>query len=98
MPLRFLQEWYMKQCNGFWEHAHGVTIETLDIPGWLVRIDLMETPLENEAMEPVKREISAQDWIVCEVSHRQFQGQGDARKLGDILHVFENWASSRRSG
>jgi hypothetical protein len=42
--------------------------------------------------------LSAQDWIVCEVAHGQFLGQGDSRKLEHILRVFESWASRQSSG
>jgi len=31
--LQFLQEWYLEQCNGDWEHEFGIKIETLDNPG-----------------------------------------------------------------
>ena len=92
-PLDFLQSWYRAQSNGEWEHVHGVTIETLDNPGWLVTIDLVGTPLENEPMPPVRQERSPHDWLVCEVEHRQFRGQGDSQKLLAILQVFQNWAA-----
>ena len=96
MALQFLQSWYQRQCNGYWEHAYGVTIETLDSPGWMVRIDLADTPLEKESMNPVRRERSEKDWIVCEVAHGRFQGQGDSQKLLEILQVFQAWAVSTR--
>lgn len=91
--LEFLERWYQGRCNGYWEHGKGVTIETLAQPGWLVSIDLAETPLETRAMDPVRRETSAKDWIACEVSHGQFRGQGDSRKLAEILRVFQAWAA-----
>ncbi len=96
MALPFLQTWFQRQCNGYWEHAHGVTIETLDQPGWLVTIDLAETPLQDETMEPLHRERSDKDWIDCEVSNAQFLGQGDVLKLGEILQIFQTWATKER--
>jgi hypothetical protein len=39
----WLAEWYIKNCNGDWEHQYGVKIETLDNPGWHVEIDLIGT-------------------------------------------------------
>ncbi len=91
-PIEFLQSWYRAQTNGEWEHARGVTIETLDNPGWRVTIDLLGTPLEGASMKAVRREKSAQEWLVCEVDHDQFRGNGDARKLLTILQVFQSWA------
>ena len=40
VDLGWLERWYQAQCDGDWEHHSGVTIETLDNPGWLVKIDL----------------------------------------------------------
>ena len=90
--IEFLQTWYCAQVNGEWEHARGVTIETLDNPGWKVTIDLVGTPLERASMNAVRREKSALDWLVCEVEHGQFRGNGDPRKLPAILQVFQSWA------
>ena len=89
--IEFLQSWYRAQTNGEWEHARGVTIESLDNPGWRVTIDLVGTPLQAAAMTPVRREKSPQDWLVCEVEHEQFCGNGDARKLMVILQLFQSW-------
>ena|SRR5882762_9791465 len=90
--IEFLQSWYRAQTNGEWEHARGVTIETLDNPGWRVTIDLVGTPLQSVAMSTVRREKSPQDWLVCEVERDQFRGNGDARKLLVILQFFQSWA------
>jgi hypothetical protein len=90
--LEFLQSWYRAQVNGEWEHSRGVTIETLDNPGWRVTIDLVETPLQGVSMTPVRRQKSAHDWLVCEIERDQFRGNGDARKLLAILEVFQSWA------
>lgn len=45
--LYLLQRWYLGQCNDEWEHSFGVAIETLDNPGWSLRIELEETSLEH---------------------------------------------------
>lgn len=92
-PVEFLQSWYRAQSNGEWEHVHGVTIETLDTPGWLVTIDLVETPLQDRIMPAIREERSPQDWLACEVQHNQFRGQGDHQKLLAILQVFQDWAA-----
>lgn len=43
----WLSSWYRKECNGDWEHTYGISIQTLDNPGWSVRIDLLDTSFEN---------------------------------------------------
>jgi hypothetical protein len=93
-PVEFLQTWYRAQSNGHWECSHGITVESLNNPGWIVTIDLEGTPLENRAMPAVAREISQRDWMVCEVDHNQFRGQGDPEKLVSILEIFQAWAES----
>ena len=90
---KFLESWYEMQCNGTWEHANGVTIESLASAGWLVTIDLQDTPLEARPMREFAAQRSAQDWMVCKVEHNQFRGEGDPKKLSAILRVFESWAS-----
>jgi hypothetical protein len=91
-PAQFLQSWYQAQANGEWERAHGVTIETLDTPAWLVTIDLAGTPLDGRSMPTLQDERSPSDWLLCEVDHNQFLGQGDSQKLLAILGVFQRWA------
>lgn len=92
-PFEFVQAWYRAQCNGFWEHQYGVTIETLDNPGWMVTIDLAETPLESRRMAPIRSERSDQDWMACGVSQQKFVGSGDPTKLPALLEVFRAWAA-----
>jgi len=47
-----IQAWYAAQCNGDWEHQYGISIDTLDNPGWCVTIDLTRTSLENVVFQP----------------------------------------------
>jgi hypothetical protein len=46
--LKALQEWYAAMSDGDWEHELGISIETIDNPGWVVSIDLEGTPLEGQ--------------------------------------------------
>jgi Immunity protein 53 len=61
--ISWLQNWYTAQCHGNWEHHYGITIGTLDNPGWYVVINLVETPLETATFEPVERHRSQEDWV-----------------------------------
>jgi hypothetical protein len=45
--LQWLQVWYKSQCNGDWEHQHGIKINTLDNPRWDLKIDIYNTDLEG---------------------------------------------------
>jgi len=92
-PVQFLQSWYQLQTNGEWERSRGVTIETLDTPGWMVTVDLAGTTLDGHGMKAIKEERSEGDWLLCEVEHNQFCGQGDSQKLFAILETFQRWAT-----
>ena len=94
--LQRLQDWYRTQCNEDWEHSFGVKIDTLDNPGWMVKIDLVETDLEGKAFESQSRGDSDADadWIVCKLESGQFVGYGGANNLAELLRIFLNWADA----
>ncbi len=78
-----IQAWYAAQCDGGWEHQYGVSIETLDNPGWCVMVDLSGTSLENISFQTYQEDKGEEDWIFCEIS-----GRGDPFKLQTILEIF----------
>lgn len=86
-----LEAWYASQCDGDWEHRLGVNIDTLDNPGWHVRIDLADTELASKNFERVEIERSARDWVVCYREGSIFHGVGGAKNLDDILETFLEW-------
>ena len=107
--LKWLQQWYLAQCDGEWEHAWGLTMETLDNPGWSVKICVEGTDLASAPFPPVKTEISETDWIRCRVverknervpytepNYRRFEGFGGALNLSDIIGIFRAWVETKR--
>ncbi|HVG62554.1 MAG TPA: immunity 53 family protein [Hyalangium sp.] len=106
--LEWLERWYSAQCNGDWEHHRGVTIQSLDNPGWLVTIDLEGTELEARMADalvlrdgdPPSTEnglMGGPDWIECAIKGGRFTGAGDPGKLRTILHCFRAWAERSTS-
>lgn len=95
-----LQSWYLAQCDGEWEHTFGVTIGTLDNPGWSLEIDLVGTKLQSVNFNPMSygvganSEPSGRDWMVCRVESNKFLGHGGPRKLEEMINVFLSWANS----
>src|SRR5918994_1076194 len=93
--LGWLERWYQEQCDGEWEDDCGLTIETLDNPGWLVSVDLRH--VEPEA--PASRALAVLGeppnagngneggpvWMTCEVKGGKFVGAGDPTQLRAIL-------------
>ena len=83
-----IQSWYAAQCDGDWEHQYGISIDTLDNPGWCVTVDLFGTSLENVSFQTYQEDKSEEDWVVCEINGNKFVGRGDPGKLQTILENF----------
>jgi len=92
--MQRLQAWYASMCDGDWEHGYGVRIETLDNPGWSVRVDVRETGLDIDEFVAVSITRSDEDWIVCEIKAGVYEGHGGAGNLIEIVEVFLRWAKT----
>jgi len=93
--LKWLEKWYKSNCNGDWEHCYNnVIIKTMDNPGWLVDINLIETILEDKTFEKIQINNNDNDWITCFIQDGKFKGRGDSEKLVKILEIFKEWAES----
>jgi hypothetical protein len=92
-----LQQWYLSNCDGDWEHSWGVEIKTLDNPGWSLKINLYETNLKNRSFEQLEIDNGDGDWMNCRVEQNIFKGFGDPNKLIQLVETFLNWAKSQNS-
>ncbi|PSQ81697.1 MAG: hypothetical protein BRD46_01430 [Bacteroidetes bacterium QS_8_68_15] len=90
-----LSRWYADACDGDWEHQFGIEIESLDNPGWAVRIDLAGTSLAGETLSSEQRDVSEEDWYRVTVRDSQFRGYGDPSKLPLLLSKFRAFAEER---
>lgn len=93
--LEWLENWYASNCNEDWEHMYGITIETLDNPGWDVTIDLRETAFENEIINHFSYENSENDWYGYGVKDAKFYAAGDPSKLSFLLSLFRKFVEER---
>lgn len=87
-----IQAWYLAQCDGEWEHKFGVTVQTLDNPGWTVHVDLTGTSLSGAPFTPVVDLSPETDWIDCRVVDDKWQGHGGPMMLERVLDTFLTWA------
>ena len=94
MSLSALERWYAGQCNGEWEHGHGVGIETLDNPGWRVRIGLRGTKKQNGSLERVSIDRNESDWIQYWVEKGEFQVACGPKNLSEAIDIFVGWFDS----
>lgn len=94
-----LQAWFAAQCHDDWEHQHGIHIQTLDNPGWLVEIDLAGTALQDRAFRTLTYGVDAQHhpqsqrWFDCAVHATTWRGAGDVTQLARLLALFLDWAN-----
>jgi len=63
MSVSTLEQGYTSQCNGEWEHSYGIHIETLDNPGWRIKIDLRGTRKQGFVLERQRINRTENDWI-----------------------------------
>ena len=101
--LEWLTQWYLAQCDEDWEHQFGVTIETLDNPGWRLAIDLEGTPLRDRPFQPIEENVGDQAvqgpggdcrWVVCKRDGFKFTGFSGPRELGRLIRIFREWATA----
>lgn len=90
--LTWLQAWYAQLCDGDWEHAEGIRVETLDNPGWRVRISLRDTPLESNSKPRSEVYRSKYDWCTTWVEDATFHAACGPLNLGEAIHDFRSWA------
>lgn len=92
--IEWLQQWYFEQCDGEWEHEYGITIETVDNPGWVVTIDLSFTKISDLQIPDTLIEEDKNNWVSFSIVNKVFTGAGDTKKLYEIINVFKGiWES-----
>lgn len=95
--LETLSDWYSSKCNDEWEHQNGISIESLDNPGWAVRIDIHETNLATRSFAPINVNRTENDWINCKVSNGKFLGFCGKQNLTELIRIFLLWESGENS-
>ena len=92
--LNWLQNWYTQYCDGDWEHAERIKIQTLDNPGWRLNVNLEDTEYENKEFTTIKDFRTEDDWIVCRIRDGRFDACGGSLNLEEIIKVFHDWILS----
>ena len=90
-----LQDWYLFQCDGDWEHSYGVSVGTLDNPGWSLSVDLEGTGLEDVAFAEHRENYGDEmGWLICARTATTFGGNGGPRMLERMIEIFLEWAEA----
>ena len=104
--LTWLMQWYLAECNDDWEHSYGVKIDTLDNPGWTLKIDLRETGLIGRPFKRVEQGEPASDleewrslgsWLVADVKGDVFDVACGPLDLPAAIQVFRDWVETAQS-
>jgi len=90
--LIWLLNWFYKNCDGDWEHSNGITIGTLDNPGWYLTVSLRGTVCEDKSFDKIVVERSENDWFHCFVKDGKFEGPCGFFNLTEVLEIFRRWA------
>lgn len=94
MSLSALEQWYTTQCNGEWEHAYGIEINTLDNPGWHVKIDLRDTKRQDSSLDRVRINRTEINWIEYWAEKNRFEFACGPLNLTESLEIFVSWFNS----
>lgn len=101
--LAWLSQWYLSQCDNDWEHSYGVKIDTLDNPGWSLKIDLTDTPMQGRPFQREEHgEISGDldewrqtgSWWVARVDGNTFDVACGPLDLSAAVGVFRRWVDA----
>lgn len=90
--LKWIAGWYSEQCDGDWEEDRGITLETLDNPGWMLTVDLVDTSLDGRVLDHERSERGEGDWIWASADGKVYRGAGGPYNLTELLERFRSWA------
>lgn len=93
--LIWLSKWLASQCDGEWESDYGITLESVNNPGWMLKIDLDGTGLDPSAFKPVAVQRSDTDWIEAKVEEGVFLGGCALASLPELLGLFRAYVEGR---
>jgi Immunity protein 53 len=93
--LTRLTRWYAAQCNGDWEHTYGITLETVDNPGWHFKVDLTDTDLSDRAFHEISEHQGGdENAFLCRVKDRAFDCFCAPHRLHEVISIFLRWAEN----
>lgn len=87
-----LQDWFIANCEGDWEHGSGIVISTLDNPGWSIDISVEGTPLAGKIRSLSKTDRSPDDWIHASCDGNVFKIRCGPGNLEEAVLLFLNLA------
>jgi hypothetical protein len=91
--LSRLVDWYTAHCDEDWEHQEGIDIQSLDNPGFRLKISVKGTELEHVDFARVEENyLSDEHWFTCWKEDGKFEGAGSPDMLETMIECFLSWA------
>jgi len=94
--INWLENWYESNCDGDWEHLFGVSIDTLDNPGWSIILNIAETQYEDVAFVDVSIDRTEHDWVRCRKIDGNIDCAGGPRNLEEMLEIIKKWMDDNK--
>lgn len=93
--LVWLDQFFAGLCDGEWESEYGLTIESVNNPGWMVRVDLDGTGLNPATFRAVTEQRDERNWVECKVQDGVWLGGGGLGNLDELVGIFRAWVEGR---
>ncbi|MDB4944820.1 MAG: uncharacterized protein JWP97_4354 [Labilithrix sp.] len=90
----WLMDWYRSRCDGDWEHAFGVRIDTIDNPGWTLEVNLEGTARADAHVAFRKVARTEHDWLHVKVENGVYDAAGGPSNLAEMILQFSEFIES----
>jgi len=94
--IKWLENWYESNCDGYWEHLFGISIDTLDNPGWRIKLNIAETLYESVAFVDVTIDRTEHDWVRCWKADGNIECAGGPKNLEEMLEIIKKWMDDNK--
>lgn len=94
--LKWLEDWYQSNCDDDWEHGFGVTIESLDNPGWSLTADLGFDFDYPDNLDWNLIEFGEDCWVGYKIENYVFNCSTQGGTLALILFVFKMMIENKK--
>jgi len=83
--------WYERQSVNDWQEDSGITISSLDNPGWSLKVDLKGTDLQHKDFREMRIDKSEHDWLFARRTEYMFEAFGGPGNLNALIATFVDW-------
>ena len=93
-----LQTLFQSLCDGEWEHGEAIEIETIDNPGWRIKLSCRGTYLQLMELPATVIKRTEHDWVSVKKEECVIFGACGPLNLDECLNIILDWAATQRKG